>query len=264
LAGAPCAFACHFDSSVPAGTGNDYFGLARSTIGQTNQVTLRFDQVKAAVNTLITSMSQDNNTTLNNLNVGVFTFDSALTQVYPPSGQAGNNWTAAIAAVGTAPTSPNQPDTGIQPYGGNNVADTNFPDTMTALSNLLTAAGDGTTSATPKKVLFLVTDGVEDYTDSNGNRYEQAIDYSYCTTFKNMGYSIYVVYTPYYPLMNDYYLNHLYTIVEGTGPGTVSYNLQQCASSADTYIAATDGTAIQAALQTFLARALVSAAKFTQ
>ena len=113
-------------------------------------------------------------------------------------------------------------------------------------------------------MLFIVTDGVEDYKDSGGTRYLQAFDPAYCTTFKTMGYSVYVVYTPYYPLMNDYYLNHLYNIVEGSGSGTVAYNLQQCASSADTYIAASDGPAIQAALQTFLKRALVSAAKFTQ
>ena len=32
-AGPPCAFACHFDTSSAAGTGNDYYAVARSTLG---------------------------------------------------------------------------------------------------------------------------------------------------------------------------------------------------------------------------------------
>ena len=43
VAGPPCAFACHFDTSSAPGTGADFYGLARSTIGTTYQVTLRFE-----------------------------------------------------------------------------------------------------------------------------------------------------------------------------------------------------------------------------
>ena len=62
VAGAPCGFACHFDTSKAAGAGSDYYAVARSTIGQSNQVTLRFDIVKAAVNSLLTTMQSDSQT----------------------------------------------------------------------------------------------------------------------------------------------------------------------------------------------------------
>ncbi len=264
-AGAPCAFACHFDTTVPAGTGNDYFALARSTIGTAKQVTLRFDLVKKATNNVIAAM-KTYNLSINNLGVGVFTFSNSLTRVYPASGEAGNDWDAATAAVGAPPNAPNKPDTGIQPDGSSDVADTDFPDSMNALAGQLSKSGDGSTAATPRKVLFIVTDGLQDYYTTPGNtntRSVAAINPTYCTNFKNMGYSIYVVYTPYEPLMNSFYLNNLVPIVETTGANSLSYNLQACASGPANYISASDGSSLQAALQKFLKQALFSPAKFS-
>jgi Flp pilus assembly protein TadG len=268
-AGAPCAFACHFDTSSPSGTGSDYYAIARSTIKSATSapVTLRFDVVKAAVNTLISTMAANNNTTLNNLQVGVFTFAEGLDpQVYPTTGgEAGGNWATAASAVGGPPTKTNGPDLGIQPYSGSNTADSDFPDSMAALAGQLTAAGNGTTASAPRKVLFLVTDGVQDYNVNAiaSSRNVQAMDPSQCQTFKDKGYTIYVVYTPYYPLMNDYYLNHLADIVEGTGAGTTTANLQACASAPSNYIEASDGPHITAALQTFFQLAIAPPARFS-
>ncbi|MFL5279708.1 MAG: hypothetical protein ACJ8AW_01585 [Rhodopila sp.] len=91
-----------------------------------------------------------------------------------------------------------------------------------------------------------------------------------------MGYTIYVLYTPYYDLMNDYYLN-------GTNPSSaaivqassadpastryklsIPYNLQQCASSLSAYIEASDTDGITRALQTFLQQAMKASARLTQ
>ncbi|HTZ70791.1 MAG TPA: vWA domain-containing protein [Acetobacteraceae bacterium] len=264
LAGAPCAFACHFDTSKPAGTGSDYFAIARSTIGKSNQITLRFDQVKAATNLVISDMQTDD-LPIRNLAVGIFTFDSNLNRVYPASGEAGDDWATASAAVGAPPMLPNEPDSGIQPYGGANSANTDFPDTMTTLATqMLTKSGDGTTPSSPIKVLFLVTDGVQDYYQAGGSRNLQALDPSFCTTFKQMGYTVYVVYTPYYPLMNAYYLQNIKGFVEGTGTGTTTANLQACASDpSNDYIAASDQQSLNAALASFLKRALNVPARYT-
>jgi Flp pilus assembly protein TadG len=266
LAGAPCAFACHFDTSKAAGTGNDYYALARSTIGTANQVTLRFDQVKAAVNLVISNMQADD-LAIHNLRVGIFTFDSNLTQVYPASGEAADDWATAQLAVGAPPTTPNTADTGIQPYAGSNAANTDFPDTMTDLATkYLTAAGDGTMATKPLKVLFLITDGVQDYYvgGNTSNRNLQALNPSYCQTFKNMGYTVYVVYTPYYPLMNAYYLGNIKSFVEGTGENTTTANLKSCASDpVNGYIAATDQTSLNTALTSFLKRSLTVPARYT-
>jgi Flp pilus assembly protein TadG len=262
LAGAPCAFACHFDGSKPAGEGNDYWAMARSTIGQANQVTLRFDLVKAATNQVISAMQADN-LSINNLNVGIFTFNLTLNRVYPSTGEAGGDWATAIADVGAPPTQPNQPDTGIQPYCCGNDTTTDFTDTMQTLSTTLTAAGTGLAANSPRKVLFVITDGLQDYTPAAG-RTMSAIDPASCQLFKNMGYVVYVVYTPYYPLMNAFYLENIYGIAEGTGTSSLTYNLQACASSPADYIEAGDATTLNNALQSFLKNALTQPARFTR
>jgi Flp pilus assembly protein TadG len=300
-AGPPCAFACHWDSSRNAGLGQDYFGVARNTLGYSTKcynetqdapgkcaITLRFDLVKQAVNQVINTMQHDN-LSINNLNVGVFTFPGSggsgpladVTPIYPGcttppyntlACQGGNNWLTAIADVGLPPQSPNQAEPGIQPALWTDVwnatGDTDFPDTLNTLANsFLTASGDGTSPSTPVKVLFLVTDGVTDYTPAGGGRITQAIDPNDCQALKNLGYTIYVVYTPYYPLMNQYYLQNIKSFAEPMATGEIATNLQACSSDPkNDYIAAdpNDYQSINNALQTFLQRALAqSAARFT-
>jgi hypothetical protein len=87
---------------------------------------------------------------------------------------------------------------------------------------------------------------------------------SACTQFKDMGFTVYVVYTPYYPVMHEWYLVNGVSIVEGTGSDSIAYNLQACASSAADYISAGNQTSLNNALQTFLKNALASPAIFTK
>jgi Flp pilus assembly protein TadG len=257
LAGAPCALACHWDGTKAAGLGNDLWAMARK-----NGVTLRFDLLKNAANTVITQM-QANNLSINNLAVGIFTFNTGLTKVYPTtSAVAGSDWAAALAAVGAPPVLPNLTDTGIQPSVAlrQNVNNNNtyFADSMNTLASQLTNAGTGASAASPRKVLFLVTDGFED--DSQ----RQAMQSSVCQPFKNSGYTVYVVYTPYYPLMHTAYLQSWIPIVEGNGPASISYNLQACASSPADYISASDGPSLNAALLTFLQQAISAPTHLTK
>jgi len=243
--------------------------VARSTIGKSNKVTLRFDVLKAAVISIITTMQADD-LAIRNLQVGIFTFDTQISQIYPltGSGVAGDGWANAIAAVGAPPTSANQAEAGIQPVGGPDGAGTDFPDTMTTLATtyLNTNSGSGVSAASPRKVLFIVTDGVQDYyvNGDKTNRNIQAFDPSYCQLIKNKGYTIYVVYTPYYPLMSWYYMGSVASFAEATDTTSISYNLQACASSPASYISASDGPSLQAALQTFLHAALIVPSHLTQ
>ena len=265
VAQAPCAFACHYDTSKAPGTGVDYYAVARSTIGKSYQITLRFDLVKNAVNQLITTM-QGQNQSAGTLKVGIFTFADILTQVYPTNAEAGDDWATAHSLVGAPPTAPNQPDTGLQPYVGANGGDTDFPTIMATLATKLTASGNGTTSATPRKVLFLVTDGLQD----PASRVITAFPPSACDAFKAMGYTIYVVYTPYVSLMNTWYMDgtspSVASIVQAssTASNSIPYNLQRCASSPSAYVEATDGPSLQAAMQTFLTLAQTPISHLTQ
>jgi hypothetical protein len=263
-AGPPCAFACHWDNSANSGAAQDLYGMARRTIGTSYQVTLRFDLVKNATQTILQTMAADDEA-INNLNVGIFTFNTGVQRVYPASGEAGDDWTTAESDVGLPPATATASETGIKPViglrSGNN-DDTAFPEAMATLqaNYLTTQAGNGTTAAMPRKVLFIITDG---FLDDPNNGARTAFPPSACDGFKNLGYTIYVVYTPYYPVMHIAYLQDNWSvIVSGTGPTSISYNLQQCASSGSDYISAANQSDLTAALQLFLRSALNQPARF--
>jgi Flp pilus assembly protein TadG len=272
-AGPPCAFACHWDNSKAAGLGTDLWATARH-----NGITLRLDTVKNATNLVLKSMQSNNISSINNLSVGIYTFNTTVNPIYPGTSctpkafgcEAGSNWSTAISAVGLPPQSPSTyTDTGIQPVvaatGGVN-DNTEIEEAMSTLANTyVTAAGNGATATTPLKVLFLITDGFEDDPTGPGyNGLRQAMPSSACTPFKTMGYTVYVIYTPYYPLMDQWYLQNGIPIAEGTGSDSISANLQACASNPNDYIAAPDQSALNNALLNFLTDALDGPATFTQ
>jgi Flp pilus assembly protein TadG len=271
-AGPPCAFACHADSSKTAGLGTDLWAMARR-----NNVTLRFDLLKNATNLVLQTMATDDVDSLNNLSVGIYTFNTIVTPIYPGGNtcttnnlnttEACTDFTAAENAVGAPPAhgSGIYTDTGIQPgvalATGNN-DNTAFTESMSTLAGTyLSAAGDGTSAAKPRKVLFLITDGFEDDPNTGAR---VAMPSSACQTFKSMGYTVYVVYTPYYPVMHEWYLQNAVSIVEGSGAASITYNLQACASATGDYISAADQTTLNAALLTFLKNALSAPVSFTK
>ena len=261
----PCVFACHNDPSKPAGQGNDYFALARATIGSANPITLRIDQLKVAVNQMLNQMAAIN-TASSALTVGIYTFAMTATQVYPTAGEAGSDFSAAIAAVGLPPNAPSQPDTGIQPPDATldpGHSETNFPASMAALAQIVSASGNGNSPQTPRKALIIVTDGFEDAptaaNPSHGDYGPFATDQ--CTAFKNMGYQIYVVYTAYYPIMWAGW----YTWAGGPVINNqIAPALQACSSGPGYYLQVTDGPGLSAALQTFLRSAANAPTVLTQ
>ena len=90
-----------------------------------------------------------------------------------------------------------------------------------------TQAGSGTnvTGDTPQEVLFFVSDGVEDESISGG-RHQSVMDPAACTTIKNRGIRIAVLYTEYLPLpTNNWYNTYIAPFQAQIGP-----TLQNCAS----------------------------------
>jgi hypothetical protein len=109
----------------------------------------------------------------------------------------------------------------------NNDTMTNYTSAMTQINTIMPNPGGGTKSAgdTPQEVLFIVTDGVED--EAVGlSRVQSLMDPSYCTTIKNRGIRIAVLYTTYLPLpTNAWYNSYIAPFQPQIGP-----NLQSCAS----------------------------------
>ena len=233
--GEGCAFACHWSS-----TGQDYYALAKA-----KGVTLRLDVLRGAVGNLITTMAGLNSNNL--FKLGLYTFNYAAAQVYAPS-------TNIMGATGSlANIAPDINDCSA------NCPESYFASAMASMGTTIGQSGDGSTAATPRKYLFVITDGlVDQYTGSA--RVIDPIDPTNCTALKAKGVTVMVLYTPYLPLpTNAFYNTYVAPVASQIAP-----QLQACASSASLYFQASDATGINAALQQMLKVATTSPGHFTQ
>jgi Flp pilus assembly protein TadG len=266
---AACGFACHWSTDnqtvspgKPDYTQYDYYALARNpsigTVTGYSAPTLRFDVVQSATATVIAQMNS-NEVIPNQFGLGVFEFNSNFTQVFPSDGtEAATDLTAGQTAVQAITT----------PVVSNN-GDTDFPDAMTALANKMSAAGDGSSSATPRKNLFIVTDGIQDYgSRSLGNTmgpFSNTAAVNACAAIKAKGIAIYVLYTPYTPLpYNPFYKSNIdqYVTTPPT-PNLIAQALQACASSPNYFYEADLPSQVVTGLQTLLKSAVQSPARIS-
>jgi Flp pilus assembly protein TadG len=203
-----CAFGCHESDTSP----NDYYGLARS-LG----VTLRMDLLAQAVQNLMGTAQSTASTNNANYRAAIYTFNIGFNTITP-----------LTSSLSTAQSQAANIQLYEVPYQNwNNDTITNYTNAMTQINSTMPNPGGGTRTAgdTPQEVLFIVTDGVEDET-VNGSRVQSLMDPSYCTTIKNRGIRIAVLYTTYLPLpTNSWYNSYIKPFQPNIGP-----NLQSCAS----------------------------------
>jgi hypothetical protein len=158
---------------------------------------------------------------------------------------------------------------------------THFENALNSMNTDITSVGTGASSSSALPYVFLVTDGSEDYqTQSSGNWGSQnwsstsSVPYqnsatvmppnsvsstNYCTTMKNRGITVAVLYIPYQTIQNananfanneDGYANN--------NIANIPASLQSCASPNFFYTASTPA-AIQAALVTMFEQAVSTA-----
>jgi Flp pilus assembly protein TadG len=203
-----CAFGCHESDTSP----NDYYGLARS-LG----VTLRMDLLTQAVQNLMGTAQSTASTNNATYRAGIYTFNIGF-----------NTITTLTSSLSAAQSQAANIQLYEVPYQNwNNDTITDYTNAMTQINSIMPNPGGGTNSAgdTPQEVLFLVTDGVEDET-VNGSRVQSLMNTSYCTTIKNRGIRIAVLYTTYLPLpTNSWYNSYIAPFQPNIGS-----NLQSCAS----------------------------------
>jgi hypothetical protein len=203
-----CAFGCHETDIAPF----DYYGLAR-TLG----VTLRMDLLRQATQNLMTAAQTAQTNDNAHYRAAIYTFN------------IGFNTIAGLTSnLATAKTQAGNIDVYPVPYQNwNSDAITAYTKAMTQINTVMPTPGGGTNAAgdTPQEVLFIVTDGVQDEM-INGSRVQALMDPSYCTTIKNRGIRIAVLYTEYLPLpTNPWYNTHIAPFQANIGP-----TLQSCAS----------------------------------
>lgn len=215
-----CAFACHDLSTSP----NDYYGLAKK-LG----VTTRIDLVRSATQQLMDT-AKSTQQVANQFRMAIYTFGSAGTA-------RGLTTVASLTSdLSAAKSSAGVIDLMTVPYQGHdNDQYTDFDNVFGSLNGKIGTPGTGASaSATPQKVLFFVSDGVADanYPSTckgmgvGGGRCQEPLKLQNCTTLKNRGIKIAVLYTTYLPLpTNSWYMD----TVAPWAP-QISANMKSCAS----------------------------------
>ncbi|HEY7242637.1 MAG TPA: vWA domain-containing protein [Xanthobacteraceae bacterium] len=231
-----CGFGCHESDTSP----NDYYGLAKR-LG----VTLRIDKLRQATQNLMTTAQQSMQANNNQYRVAIYTFNTGF-----------NTIASLTSTLSTAQTQAGNIDIYEVPYQNwNNDAITNYDTAMSNINSIMPNPGGGTNSKgdKPQEVLFFVTDGVEDEMVS-GKRQQSLMDPAWCTTIKNRGIRIAVLYTVYLPLpTNSWYNTYIAPFQPQIGP-----TLQSCASPGLYFAVQTDQD-ISAAMQALFQKAVATA-----
>jgi Flp pilus assembly protein TadG len=281
-----CGFACHETNISHDGGTKDNLTIARN-----NNVTLRIDLVTNAVNQLLNTwtncpqsgisggvmqcMSALNNTTYK---AALYTFDTGLntlaTLTTPTSAgtQVSNIALMSVLYQNCVTSSSCNTD-----YG------TDIGGALSSLNSIMPTPGLGSnaTGDTPQEVVFLVTDGVEDKivstcpnaTFASNNRCQQPLDTTMCTTIKNRGIKIAILYTEYLQLINlgpsqnitdSWYMSWVNPYDGPTSStGQIAQNLQACASPGF-FSDVTTGGDISTALTNLFIKVSSSTASLTQ
>jgi Flp pilus assembly protein TadG len=222
-----CAFACHDYNDA-----NNYYNLAK-TLG----VTTRIDVLRSATQSLMDTAAASE-TYSNQFRMAIYDFGASSKTI---GLRALFSLSASLSSAKTAAGSIDL----MGVYGNNDSytadKDTQFSTVFPAINNAISAPGAGT-SAAPMKYLFFVSDGVADEYNTacskptvSGGRCQSPIDVSLCTTIKNRGIKIAVLYTTYLQLpTNSWYMTYIDPFNKGPfGPSPnseVAQKMQACAS----------------------------------
>jgi Flp pilus assembly protein TadG len=274
-----CAFACHETNPSADNLGNPN-GEDNYTLARNLGVTLRIDLMAQAAANLMSTATTTEAANHNTYKVAIYTFDYGFNTVYAPSGLPSTNLSAAGSAAAGITMKIVYDNDCLTSSNCNQDTDTNFSSALQSLNTIMPAPGAGTanTGDTPQEVVFLVSDGVEDKVVSSPSacsqptvsmgsgqyRCQQPFDTTWCTTVKNRGIRIAVLYTEYLPLPTNSWYNSYVAPYNSPGPATgqIATNLQSCASQGLFYDVQSGGD-ITAALNALFQLVVASAAHLT-
>ncbi len=253
-----CAFACHESDPAADNLGNPG-GEDNYTLAKNLGVVTRMENLASATQSLMSSAASMEGSN-QQYQMAIYTFNnSSLNAIQALTSNLGNAKTAA-ANINVEEVYSNN---WLTKTSQNNDTDTNFESAMSAINTIMPSPGTGTPASTPQEVLFIVSDGVDDEVASScsqtfdGNRCQQPFDTTWCTTIKNRGIQIAVLYTAYLPLPTNSWYNDWVAPFQNQ----ISPNMESCASTGMFFSVTTDGD-ITAAMQTLFQQA-VAAARLT-
>ena len=256
-----CAFACHQTNPGADGLGNPG-GVDNYTLAKQLGVVTRIQNLATATSALMSTASSMQSGSNGSYRMAIYTFADSIKTVQSLTSNLSTAQTAA-SAIDVIEVCKNN---WLTCSNNNNDTDTNFETAMSTVNSAMPDPGAGTAGSTPQEVLFVVTDGVDDEINPNScsqklnanSRCQQPVDTTWCTTVKNRGIRIAVLYTEYLPLpSNSWYKNWIAPFQSQIGP-----NLQSCASPGLFFQVTTDDD-ITAAMQALFKQA-VSGARLAQ
>ena len=244
------------------------------TAGTTSCIQLRADAVGYAVNQLLSTAAASEVVT-NQYRVGLYPFIQNLPtscSSFPPCFALTTNLTGSATSSGTinyaAANLATVLDTGNNASLGS--GGTHFENAFPSMNSLITSVGTGASSSSTLPYVFLVTDGSQDYqtywngnwSGTGGSPYQNSattVPTSLCTTLKNRGITIAVLYIPYETISpsNASFANNEDGYANANIPN-IPAALQACASPNFYYTASTPA-AITTALQQMFAQAVSTA-----
>jgi Flp pilus assembly protein TadG len=214
-----------------------------STAGTTQCIQLRADAVGYAVTQLLSTANSSELVT-NQFQVGLYPF---IQNLYSYSAMT-SSLTGAISTA--AQNLASLLDTGDNASLGS--GGTHFENAFSSMNSLITSVGSGLSSSSPMPYVFIITDGSQDYqTQWGGNWSSQnwsstsSVPYqnsatvippntvtstNYCTTMKNRGITVAVLYIPYETIQNATTFASSEDIYANSNIPNIPAALEACAS----------------------------------
>ena len=213
-----CAFACHI-----TGASYDTYALAKQ-----RGITLRYQVVSRAVQSMITSAAASQLVS-NQYKMAVYSLGAdaqvtKLTTVAPLS--------SSLSSVATAAASVDLMTIPYQNY--NNDQQTDLLTALNDIKGIIGTSGSGLSASDPIKVLFLISDGVEDAERPKnckekltGKRCQQPLDTTPCALIKANSVKVASLYTTYQKIPS----NTWYTTWIAPFQSKIATNMKTCASN---------------------------------
>ena len=256
-----CAFACHESHPSSDNLGNPG-GEDNYTLAQNLGVVTRIENMATATQALMTTATTTQAANNATYKMAIYTFNYSGTSTVQTLTSNLNTAGTAAAGIDVLEVYNNNC---LTSSNCNNDTDTDFNSAMSSINSIMPTPGTGSGNSTPQEVLFIVSDGVDDKVSAScsetlgsGNRCQQPFSTTWCTTVKNRGIRIAVLYTEYLPLPTNSWYN---TWVSPWQP-QIATNMQNCASTGLYFKITTDGD-ISSAMQALFEQA-VATARLTQ
>jgi Flp pilus assembly protein TadG len=255
-----CAFACHESNPSADKLGNPG-GVDNYTLASKLGVVTRMQNLASATQSLMSAASAMEGPNSGQYQMAIYTFNgSGLNTVQLLTSNLAN----AQASAANINVEEVYDNNWLTKTNNNSDTDTDFESAMSQINTLMPLPGTGTPNSTPQEVLLIVSDGVDDEISSScsqsldGNRCQQPFNTTWCTTVKNRGIQIAVLYTDYLPLPTNSWYNSWIAPFQSK----IEPNMQSCASPGMFFSVTTDGD-ITSAMQTLFQQA-VAAARLTK